>query len=153
MAVERRINYLRRTAQPVLGPKGVFRSLLGPLLSLGPCSTLNLTVMAAAAPVAGRPCRPLLAPSRGRVLHATIIFTPLNQWRCRANYISIVVWTMQRIARSGTLRVAGDNKLGLYRQCGGAKRVRGTRQNTGAGALPIQPVVLSRGTGDVSYGD
>src|ERR1700737_4077349 len=40
--------------------------------------------------------------------------------------------------------ISGDNKLGLYRQCGGAKRVRGTRQNTGADTLLIQPVVLSR---------
>src|SRR5438445_749389 len=38
------------------------------------------------------------------------------------------------------------NKLGLYRQCVGARKDGGTRQSTCADALPIQPVVLSRGT-------
>jgi hypothetical protein len=39
-----------------------------------------------------------------------------------------------------------DNKLGLYRQCVGARIGGGMRRNMFADALLIQPVVLSRGT-------
>ena len=43
---------------------------------------------------------------------------------------------------------AGENKnkLGLYRQCVGARKGGGWRQRMFADALPIQPVVLSRDT-------
>jgi hypothetical protein len=39
-----------------------------------------------------------------------------------------------------------ENKLGLYRQCVGARIGGGMRRNMFADALLIQPVVLSRGT-------
>jgi hypothetical protein len=42
--------------------------------------------------------------------------------------------------------LAGENKLGLYRQCGGARKSVERGQSTYAAALPIQPVVVSRGT-------
>src|SRR5947208_8208182 len=53
------------------------------------------------------------------------------------------------VERIGSQPVAANPdaiKLGLYRQCAGARKDSGTRQSTCADALLIQPVVLSRGT-------
>src|ERR1035438_1620741 len=49
--------------------------------------------------------------------------------------------------RSGRLPVVtGENKLGLYRQCGGARKSVERGQSAYAAALLIQAVVVSRGT-------
>jgi hypothetical protein len=48
--------------------------------------------------------------------------------------------------------IAGENKLGLYRQCFGARKGGGARQSMCADALPIQPVVLSRDRGMPAMG-
>ena len=42
------------------------------------------------------------------------------------------------------IRITVANKLGLYRQCAGASKTA-ERAEFGADALPIQPVVVSRG--------
>jgi hypothetical protein len=49
--------------------------------------------------------------------------------------------------------VAPENKLGLYRQCGGARKSVERGQSRYAAALLIQAVVVSRGRAIGAYGD
>ena len=76
---------------------------------------------------------------------------PFVDWIVNLARLTPGMWLPERlhcgVRHEGLRRPESSvNKLGLYRQCAGARKDGGTRQSTCAGALPIQPVVLSRGT-------